>query len=98
MGSLGANSVTLPGYHNPKTDKVEFQHPAQEEIDAMETDFLCHSISLWVTSKRWGLPNGHWNDERSTVIDIINILESESNRYDAWAMKHRDDIPEDEDE
>ena len=97
MKELGGSSVSLPGYRNPLTDEMEFLHPMQDEIDAMETEFLMRSISLWVTFKRCGLPHGKgWFDERSTVIDIINILESESNRYDAWAMKHRDDEPDDE--
>jgi hypothetical protein len=46
------------------------------------------SVNLWMTFKRCGLPHGRgWFEERATVIDIINILDSESNRYDAWAMK-----------
>ena len=52
-----------------------------------------------MTFKRCGLPHGKgWFEERATVIDIINILDSESNRYDAWAMKHRDDEPDDEED
>ncbi len=99
MKELGGSSVSLPGYRNPLTDEMEFLHPMQDEIDAMETEFLMRSISLWVTCNRWKLPNGKgWLDERATVIDIINILESESNRYDAWAMKHRDDEPDDEED
>lgn len=99
MRELGISSVMLPGYKNPATGVVEFKHPMQDEIDEMETEFLARSISLWVTFKRCGLPHGKgWFDERATVIDIINILESESNRYEAWAMKHKDDLPEDDED
>lgn len=95
----GATSVLLPGYKNPRTGVVEFKHPRQDQIDVMETDFLYRSIALWVTFKRCGLPHGKgWFDERATVIDIINILESESNRYDCWEMKHRDELPDDDEE
>jgi hypothetical protein len=96
----GATSVMLPGYKNPRTKQTEFQHPTQDEIDVMETDLLARSINLWMTFKRCGLPHGNgWFDgERATVIDIINILESESNRYDSWEMKHRDELPDEDDE
>ena len=49
-----------------------------------------------MTIKRWGLPSGGhgWLDnERATTMDIINILETESIRYDNWEMKHRDELP-----
>jgi len=99
MRELGGSSVSLPGYKDPETGGMTFLHPMQDEIDMMETDFLIMSVNLWMTFKRCGLPHGRgWFEERATVIDIINILESESNRYDAWAMKHRDDEPDDEDE
>ena len=100
LDELGATSVTLPGYKNPRTGEVEFKHPVQEEIDAMVTEFLSRSIALWMTFKRCGLPHGKgwWDGERATVIDIINILESESNRYERWSAKHSDELPDDEDE
>ena len=99
MKELGVSSVSLPGYEEPSTGKMDFLHPMQDEIDAMETEFLMRSISLWMTFKRCGLPHGKgWFDERATVIDIINILDGESNRYDAWYAKHREEAPDDEDE
>jgi len=99
MKELGVTSVSLPGYEDPDSGEMVFMHPTQAEIDVMETEFLTHSVSLWMTFKRCGLPHGKgWFDERATVIDIINILDSESNRYEAWYMKHREEAPDDEDD
>lgn len=101
LQDMGVAPTLLPGYEDPVTKKKEWEHPTQEEIDEMQTPFLSKSISLWMTIKRWGLPSGGhgWLDnERATTMDIINILETESIRYDNWEMKHRDELPDDEDE
>lgn len=88
----------MPGYKDPTTGEVEFEHPSQEEIDEHDTEFLRASLMLWMTYKRMGLPHDRgWYNERATVVRIINILEGESNRYERWAFKNRDSLPEDED-
>ncbi len=98
LKELGHSSVYLPGYKDTETGDMLFQHPSQAEIDVFDTDFLRASINLWVTFKRCGLPHGKgWYEERATVIDIINLLDAESNRYDTWEFKNRDHIPDRED-
>nr|WP_319775957.1 hypothetical protein [uncultured Sphaerochaeta sp.] len=85
----------LPGYEDYRIEDGEvvkeltFTNPRQEEVDIHATDFLYASLDLWATTKRWGLPNGEigWGKERATVIQIINILESECNRYDSWKLE-----------
>jgi len=68
-----------------------FTRPTQEEIDEQATPFLSACIHLWLTCKNWGLPNGSagWANERATVIEIINSLNSESNSYDAWEWEQK---------
>jgi len=68
-----------------------FTRPTQEEIDAQATPFLSACIHLWLSCKRWQLPNGSigHDNERATVMEIINLLESESNAYDAWDWEQK---------
>ena len=99
LAEQGHSSVFLPGYKDPSSGEMLFQHPSQEEIDEHDTEFLRMSLMLWATFKRCGLPHGKgWYDERPTVIAIINILDNESNRYERWAMKNRDLIPDDDED
>lgn len=85
----------LPGYETfeivdgEKVEVVAFTNPKQEEVDQYETPFFYAAYDLWLSTKRWNLPNGTigWGNERNTVIEILNILESEKNRYDAWEFE-----------
>jgi len=85
----GAGTIKLPGYKN-REGVMEFVHPSQEEIEVHHTDFLAKSLNLWRMSKWWGLPNNKgWDNEKATVMDILNILENESNRYDSWEFENK---------
>lgn len=58
-----------------------------EEIQCLKTDFFFRSWLLYRNYKLFGLPqNRGWANERSTVIDIIRILEEESNAQQNWEM------------
>jgi hypothetical protein len=64
----------------------------------METDFLYRSIALWNIQAVWAPHGKGWFGDGRPSSTSINILESESNRYDSWEMKHRDELPDDDEE
>lgn len=92
MEEAGAFANELPGYEElveksgELVEETFFDHPTHEEIEQQATPFLFACIRLWMLFKDFGLPNGMigWANERSTVIEIIQIFESESKKYDRW--------------
>jgi hypothetical protein len=46
-------------------------------------------MEKWQLTKMWGLANGSvgWANEPSTYIEVISILESESNKIDSEEME-----------
>ena len=57
-----------------------------DEIHSLDTAFLRYSIDLYSNFRLLGgLPHGGgWMDERRSITDILRILKSEENAFDAW--------------
>lgn len=57
-----------------------------DEIHELDTEFLRRAMDLYMNFRiLGGMPHGSgWMEERRTVIDILKILKSEENAYDAW--------------
>lgn len=87
----------MPGYKmtDEGGEKTLWDFPTQEEINEQDTPFLHASFALHRKFKVCGLPHGRgFLNERSTVVDIISIIEGEENRYESWQFKNRDHVEE----
>ena len=66
----------------------EYQYGALtwDEIHSLDTDFLRYSMDLYSSFRLLGvLPNGGgWMGERRSITDILRVLKSEENAFDAW--------------
>lgn len=67
-------------------DSYEYGALTWEEIHALDTEFLRYSLDLYMNFRTFGaLPHGGgWLSERRTVVDILKVLSSEENAFDAW--------------
>lgn len=69
---------------------------SQAEVNELATPFLNASFRLF---SRWKLlkvlPHGGGTmDERETVLEILEVLEGESNSFDSWYEDHKDGLIE----
>ncbi len=83
----------MPGYDLYSADgevTTIFDNPSQEEINAQDTPFLRQSWDLYMKYKLFGLPRGKtYLNEKPSVIQIIEICQRESNRYESWNFKQK---------
>jgi len=93
MGDSIYSGHPMPGYNLYSANgdfKTIFENPSQKEINAQDTVFLRQCWDLYMKYKRFGLPNGKtYLKEKPSVIRIIEICESESNRYESWRFKQK---------
>lgn len=69
-------------------DKGEFSELTFDEIQELKTPFFSMAMELYHNFKLFGLPHGNgWLNERDLTLDILSILEDETNAFDAWEMK-----------
>lgn len=92
----------MPGYtwyDDDGNEVVEFEYPSQKQINEQDTPFLRACLMLASRVSRFGNPHGGgWLQERSTVIEICEIVESEKNRYQSWSFKHSKDLDDRKDD
>jgi hypothetical protein len=87
----------MPGYtviDSNGEERLVWENPMQRQINEMATPFFFVSLDIYLNFKACGtLPfGGGYMQERATTIQIIRIFEQESNRYESWYMKHRDEL------
>ena len=75
----------------------EFTIMTQEQVNALDTSFLRESIRLY---NRWKLLHtlphgGGTNDERESVLEILETLEGESNGFESWLLDHDSELVKD---
>ena len=84
-GMLGVR-YPIRGYED--REKNSIGSVSYEEIKELKTEFFYLSWRLYTNYKLFGLPHGSgWASERNTVLEIIRILEEETNAHDAWEME-----------
>ena len=68
----------------------------QEEVNGLDTPFLRASFALYNRWKLLGaLPHGQGTlGERNTVLEILEALEGESNRFEGWYLDHKEGLIE----
>jgi len=76
------------GFDDDGNEIREFEFPSQREINEQDTPFLRACLRLASRVSKFGNPNGGgWYHERSTVVEICEIVENEKNRYQSWSFK-----------
>lgn len=94
--------IPMPGYtvidENGNEKKV-WDNPTQDEINEQDTPFFHQALREYLDYRIFGLPsaNGKMN-ERSSLVEIIRILDNEAKRYEGWYAKHYEEIKGDEED
>lgn len=92
----GPDAITYP-LRGLRTAEGGWEYGALtlEEINALNTDLLRRSLDLFMSFRTFRiLPHGKGTlDERRTVLDILMVLKTEEDAFDAWerekAMRKR---------
>ena len=86
----------LPGieYKNTKTGEIEVQcaYLTQKQINEFDNEFVRSALQLYKEVKAWGVPpHGKGTlHEKPTVVYVITLFSSLSNRMESWTMENKD--------